>query len=59
LRGGPFDDAEPINALTRGAVDQAETTGLLAASPGGAGLYASLGWDTTLEMWSLMGVADG
>jgi GNAT superfamily N-acetyltransferase len=47
-----------MSALTTWAVDQGATTGLLAASADGAGLYASLGWDTTLEMWSLMGVTD-
>ena len=47
-----------MSALTSWAVDQGATTGLLAASADGAGLYASLGWDTPLEMWSLMGVAD-
>jgi len=47
-----------MGALTTWAVDQGATNGLLAASADGAGLYRSLGWDTTLEMWSLMGVAD-
>ena len=47
-----------MTALTTWAVDQGATTGLLAASADGAGLYRSLGWDTTLAMWSLMGVAD-
>jgi GNAT superfamily N-acetyltransferase len=47
-----------MSALTTWAVDQGATSGLLAASADGAGLYRSLGWDTTLEMWSLMGVAD-
>ena len=47
-----------MSALTAWAVDQGATTGLLAASADGAGLYGSLGWDTTLEMWSLMGAAD-
>jgi GNAT superfamily N-acetyltransferase len=47
-----------MSALTAWAVGQRATTGLLAASADGARLYGSLGWDTTLEMWSLMGVAD-
>lgn len=47
-----------MSALTTWAVDQGATTGLLAASADGAGLYTALGWDTTLQMWSLMGVAD-
>lgn len=47
-----------MSALTAWAVDQGATTGLLAASADGAGLYRSLGWDTALQMWSLMGVAD-
>jgi hypothetical protein len=47
-----------MGALTTWAVDQGATVGLLAASADGAGLYTSLGWDTTLSMWSLMGVAD-
>jgi GNAT superfamily N-acetyltransferase len=47
-----------VNTLTTWAVDQGSTTGLLAASADGAGLYTSLGWDTTLEMWSLMGVGE-
>ena len=47
-----------MSVLTTWAVDRGATTGLLAASADGAGLYASLGWDTTLEMWSLMGVRD-
>jgi GNAT superfamily N-acetyltransferase len=44
-----------MSALTAWAVDQGATTGLLAASADGAGLYRSLGWDETLAMWSLMG----
>ena len=47
-----------MSALTTWTVDQGATTGLLAASADGAGLYTSLGWDTTLSMWSLQGVAD-
>lgn len=47
-----------MNALTTWAVDRGANTGLLAASADGAGLYSSLGWEATLEMWSLMGVAD-
>ena len=47
-----------MNVLTKWAVDRGATTGLLAASADGAELYRALGWDTTLEMWSLMGVAD-
>jgi hypothetical protein len=47
-----------MSALTDWAVDQGATTGLLAASADGAGLYTALGWETALEMWSLMGVAD-
>ncbi|HWL50066.1 MAG TPA: GNAT family N-acetyltransferase [Acidimicrobiia bacterium] len=45
-----------MGALTAWAVDQGATGGLLAASVDGAGLYTSLGWDTSLAMWSLMGV---
>ena len=45
-----------MGALTAWAVDQGATDGLLAASADGAGLYTSLGWDTSLAMWSLMGV---
>ena len=47
-----------MSALNTWAVDQGATTGLLAASADGAGLYQSLGWDTALQMWSLMGAAD-
>ncbi len=44
-----------MGALTIWAFDHGATDGLLAASADGAGLYGSLGWDTTLAMWSLMG----
>jgi len=47
-----------MSALTAWALDEGATTGLLAASADGAELYASLGWETALEMWSLMGVDD-
>ena len=47
-----------MSALTTWSVDQGATTGLLAASIDGAGLYAALGWKQELEMWSLMGVDD-
>ena len=47
-----------MSALTTWAVDRGATTGLLAASADGAGLYTALGWDPTLAMWSLMGVDD-
>jgi GNAT superfamily N-acetyltransferase len=47
-----------MDALTTWAVNEGATTGLLAASADGAGLYTSLGWDTALSMWSLMGVGD-
>ena len=47
-----------MSALTAWAVDQGAAEGLLAASVDGAGLYSSLGWDTSLAMWSLMGVDD-
>lgn len=47
-----------MRALTSWAIDEGATTGLLAASADGAGLYRSLGWDETLAMWSLMGVGD-
>lgn len=47
-----------MGALTTWAVDQGATEGLLAASVDGTGLYTSLGWDTHLAMWSLMGVDD-
>lgn len=45
-----------MGALTTWAVEAGATTGLLAASAEGAGLYTAIGWDTTLSMWSLMGV---
>jgi GNAT superfamily N-acetyltransferase len=45
-----------MSALTTWAVDHGATTGLLAASVDGAALYRSVGWDTRLEMVSLMGV---
>lgn len=41
--------------LTTWAIERGATTGLLAASVDGSGLYATLGWDRTLAMWSLMG----
>jgi GNAT superfamily N-acetyltransferase len=47
-----------MSALTTWAVDHGANTGLLAASADGAQLYRSLGWETTLEMWSLMGTVD-
>ena len=47
-----------MSALTTWAVDRGATTGLLAASADGAGLYEALGWEARLEMWSLMGVAE-
>lgn len=47
-----------MSALTAWAVGQGATTGLLAASTDGAALYAALGWEPALEMWSLMGVDD-
>lgn len=47
-----------MGALSAWAVEEGATTGMLAASADGAGLYRSLGWDTTLAMWSLMGVDD-
>ena len=47
-----------MSAQTTWAVDQGATTGLLAASSDGAALYASLGWDQELAMWSLMGADD-
>ncbi len=43
-----------MGELTTWAVDHGATTGLLAASADGAGLYASLGWESRLAMWSLM-----
>lgn len=47
-----------MSALTTWATDQGATTGLLAASADGAGLYTALGWEPALAMWSLMGVDD-
>jgi GNAT superfamily N-acetyltransferase len=47
-----------MSALTTWSVDQGATTGLLAASADGARLYTSLGWTTTLAMWSLVGADD-
>lgn len=44
-----------MSTLTTWAVDQGATTGLLAASTDGTGLYAALGWKQELEMWSLRG----
>jgi GNAT superfamily N-acetyltransferase len=44
-----------MSALTTWAVDQGATTGLLAASADGAGLYTTLGWEARLSMWSLIG----
>jgi GNAT superfamily N-acetyltransferase len=41
--------------LTEQAMGRGATTGVLAASAPGRGLYTSLGWDTRLEMLSLMG----
>ena len=47
-----------MNALTTWVVEEGATTGLLAASTDGAGLYTALGWKEELAMWSLMGVDD-
>jgi GNAT superfamily N-acetyltransferase len=47
-----------MSALTTWAVDHGATTGLLAASSDGTGLYTSLGWTQELAMWSLMGADD-
>lgn len=47
-----------MGVLTIWAVNHGATTGLLAASADGAALYTSLGWNSTLDMWSLMGTAD-
>jgi len=47
-----------MSVLTTWAVNQGATTGLLAASTDGAGLYTALGWEPMLAMWSLMGVDD-
>ena len=47
-----------MSALTVWAFDQGATDGLLAASADGARVYESLGWETRLDMWSLMGVGD-
>jgi GNAT superfamily N-acetyltransferase len=47
-----------MSVLTTWAVDQGATTGLLAASTDGAGLYTALGWEQALAMWSLMGSDD-
>ncbi len=44
-----------MGALTTWSVDHGATTGLLAASADGVGLYSALGWDRCLAMWSLMG----
>ena len=41
-------------ALTAWAAERGATTGLLAATADGAALYAALGWETRLSMWSLM-----
>ena len=41
--------------LTEQAMGRGATTGVLAASAQGRALYTSLGWDTRLEMLSLMG----
>lgn len=42
-------------ALTTQAIGRGATSGVLAASAPGRQLYASLGWQTRLEMLSLMG----
>ena len=41
--------------LTEQAMGRGATTGVLAASAPGRGLYTSLGWQTKLELLSLMG----
>jgi GNAT superfamily N-acetyltransferase len=47
-----------MSTLTTWACGHDATTGLLAASADGVRLYTALGWDSTLSMWSLMGVRD-
>lgn len=42
-------------ALTTQAMGRGATSGVLAASADGRGLYESLGWEPALEMLSLMG----
>lgn len=44
------------DAMTGWAASEGASTGVLAASPEGRGLYESLGWEPLLAMWSLMGV---
>lgn len=46
-----------MTTLTTYALDAGAVTGVLAATSKGRMLYESLGWDATLKMWSLMGVA--
>jgi len=46
-----------IAALTTQAMGRGATHGVLAASAPGRQLYASLGWQNRLEMFSVMGVA--
>lgn len=45
-----------MTALTVQAVGRGATHGVLAASAQGRQLYASMGWETRLEMFSVMGV---
>jgi ribosomal protein S18 acetylase RimI-like enzyme len=47
-----------MSTLTTWACGHGASTGLLAASADGVRLYTALGWDSTLAMWSLMGVQD-
>ncbi|MGA8986979.1 GNAT family N-acetyltransferase [Aeromicrobium sp.] len=42
-------------ALSNRAIDEGATAGILAASADGRHLYEALGWQSRLDMWSLMG----
>ncbi|AXT84640.1 hypothetical protein C6I20_05150 [Aeromicrobium sp. A1-2] len=44
-------------SLSNRAADEGATSGILAASADGRGLYEAIGWETCLDMWSLMGNA--
>ncbi|MEP6817331.1 MAG: GNAT family N-acetyltransferase [Marmoricola sp.] len=48
-----------MTELARAAADRGTSTGLLAATTEGAGLYRSLGWADVAPMRSLMGTAGG
>lgn len=47
--------AHVTDALCGWAASEGASTGVLVASPDGRALYANLGWEPRLDMWSLMG----